>query len=122
MPRFAIFLLLFTLIRSSVPAQEIISGPPAQEIAQFPFKLLTGGIITIKAKVAHYPDTLNFILDTGSGGISLDSTTVDSLKIEATLSDRTIRGIAGIRQVKFVYNQSLHLPGLRVDSLNFHVE
>ncbi|QEC41306.1 aspartyl protease family protein [Pseudobacter ginsenosidimutans] len=121
MRRLAIFLLLITLIRSSLPAQEIFSGPPAEEIASFPFRLLTGGIITLKAKVGHYPDTLNFILDTGSGGISLDSSTVDSLKIHATLSDRTIRGIAGIRQVKFVYNQTLHLPGLRVDSLNFHV-
>ncbi|WP_127131582.1 aspartyl protease family protein [Pseudoflavitalea rhizosphaerae] len=121
MRRLAIFLFLITLIRPLLPAQEIISGPPAEEIAHFPFRLLTGGIITLKAKVGHYPDTLNFILDTGSGGISLDSSTVDSLKINATLSDRTIRGIAGIRRVKFVYNQTLHLPGLDVDSLNFHV-
>ncbi|NML19878.1 PDZ domain-containing protein [Pseudoflavitalea sp. G-6-1-2] len=113
--------LLLTLIRTTLPAQEIFVPPAAEEITSFPFKLLTGGIITLKAKVGNYPDTLNFILDTGSGGISLDSTTTDKLKINSTLSDRTIRGIAGVRQVKFVYNEALHLPGLKVDSLNFHV-
>jgi hypothetical protein len=33
----------------------------------------------------------------------------------------TILGIAGVRKVSFVYNQKLRLPGLTVDSLNFHV-
>jgi hypothetical protein len=43
------------------------------------------------------------------------------LKIKTEPSDRTIRGIAGIRTVRFIYNQTLHLPHLDVDSLNFHV-
>ena len=75
----------------------------------------------LKARFADYRDTLNFILDTGSGGISLDSTTVDYFKITPTASDMTILGIAGARKVSFVYNQKLRLPGLTVDSLNFHV-
>jgi hypothetical protein len=33
----------------------------------------------------------------------------------------TILGIAGTRKVSFVYNHKLRLPGLTVDSLNFHV-
>src|SRR5690606_29986339 len=70
---------------------------------------------------SDYPDTLTFILDTGSGGISLDSATAADLKVKTTLSDRTIRSISGIRQVYFAYNQKLHLPGLTVDSLNFHI-
>jgi hypothetical protein len=102
-------------------AQEEFVAPPSRYITQFPFKLLTGGIITLKAKVSDYPDSLNFILDTGSGGISLDSTTVERLGIKTELSDRTIRGIAGIRLVKFAYNHPLHLPNLVVDSLNFHI-
>ena len=69
----------------------------------------------------NYPDTLNFILDTGSGGISLDSATVVKFGITPTPSDLTILGIAGIRKVSFVYNQKLRLPGLTVDSLNFHI-
>ena len=75
----------------------------------------------LKAQFANYRDTLNFILDTGSGGISLDSATVDYFKITPTPSDLTILGIAGTRKVSFVYNQKLKLPGLTIDSLNFHV-
>ena len=58
---------------------------------------------------------------TGSGGISLDSQTVSELKIPFQPSDKTIRGIAGIRKVNFAYNNTLRLPCLNVDSLNFHI-
>jgi hypothetical protein len=33
----------------------------------------------------------------------------------------TILGIAVLRKVSFVYNQKLRLPGLTIDSLNFHI-
>src|SRR4029077_17148525 len=36
-------------------------------------------------------------------------------------SDRTIKGIAGIRKVGFLYHRTLHFPKLTIDSLNFHV-
>ncbi len=68
-----------------------------------------------------FKDSLNFILDTGSGGISLDSSTVDFFGLKPTESNRTIRGIAGVRNVSFLYNRQLHLPGLTIDSLDFHV-
>ena len=112
-------LLLFSV--TTVQSQEEFIPPPAQLIARFPFKLLTGGIITIKARVSAFPDTLNFILDTGSGGISLDSATAAYLKLPTSLSDRTIRGIAGVRRVNFSYNQTLHLPDLSVQNLDFHI-
>lgn len=75
----------------------------------------------IKARINDIKDSLNFILDTGSGGISLDSQTVDALKLPVKPSEKTIRGIAGIRKVNFCYNNTLQLPGLTVDSLNFHI-
>ncbi len=75
----------------------------------------------LRAKLDNYPDSLNFILDTGSGGISLDSTTVQELKIPTVASDRTIRGIAGLKTVRFANNHTLYFPGLQVDSLNFHI-
>ena len=77
--------------------------------------------MVIRGCVGKYTDSLTFILDTGSGGISLDSSTVSKLGFTTEASDKTIRGIAGIRNVRFVYNQSLYLPGLRTDSLNFHI-
>ena len=114
-------LILLLLFCSNLQAQEEFVPPPAKHITSFSFRLLTGGIIIVRATVSNFPDSLNFILDTGSGGISLDSITADELKIKAVPSDRTIRGIAGIRQVRFANNNTLHLPGLSVDSLNFHI-
>ena len=117
--RYLIFCIVLTC--TVCKAQEEFVSPPAKFVTAFPFRLLSGGIIIIKAKVSNFPDSLSFIFDTGSGGISLDSMTTVKLGIVGTPSDRTIRGIAGIRTVKFAYNQRLHLPGLTVDSLNFHI-
>ncbi|RYY29516.1 MAG: PDZ domain-containing protein [Chitinophagaceae bacterium] len=104
-----------------VKAQEEFVPPAAKFITSFPFRMLTGGVIMVKVQIQKFPDTLNFVLDTGSGGISFDSATVSRMNIDNQLSDRTIRGIAGIRRVRFSYNQTMLLPGLEVDSLNFHI-
>jgi hypothetical protein len=109
------------LVSLSVQAQEQFSEPPARKLTNVPLRTLSGGVILLKAVVNNYPDSLNFILDTGSGGISLDSSTCVELNIPLEASDKTIRGIGGIRNVKFLYNAKLQLPGLTVDSLNFHV-
>jgi hypothetical protein len=113
-----VFLLLFG---NRLTAQEKFVQPPAKLITRFPVTLFTGGVILLRARLGDFPDSLNFILDTGSGGISLDSTTSDRLKLQPVPSDKTILGIAGVRKVRFLYDQTLHLPGLTVDSLNFHV-
>ncbi len=119
----AIYLGAFLLIamQSVVLGQEYFSQPPAQIITDIPFRLYNGGVVMVRAKFDDVPDSLNFILDTGSGGISLDSVTVDRLKIPTVVSDRTIRGIAGIKKVRFANNHRLRFPGLEVDSLNFHI-
>jgi len=112
---------LLLLSNSDLRGQETFVQPPAKLITSFPVVLFTGGVILMKARLGDFPDSLNFILDTGSGGISLDSLTCVRLKLAPQPSDKTILGIAGIRQVKFLYNEVLHMPGLTVDSLNFHV-
>ena len=104
-----------------VCAQEEFIEPPASYITTVPFIQLTGGVVLLQARFENFPDTLNFILDTGSSGISLDSSTVEYLKLKPVPTNKTIRGIAGIRTVSFLYNQSLHFPGLTVDSLDFHI-
>lgn len=102
-------------------AQEIFYQPEAKLITRFPFKQYSGGVMVLKAKFADVPDTMNFILDTGSGGISLDSTTCSEFHIPLRASDTTITGLGGIRKVSFAFDQTLHLPGLSVKHLNFHV-
>lgn len=102
-------------------AQEVFSSPQAKELSRFKFEQLTGGIILIKAAIDSVKDSLNFILDTGSGGISLDSNTAAILNLKITPTDRTIRGIAGVRQVDYAMDHTLHLPGISIDSLDFHI-
>jgi hypothetical protein len=114
-------LMMLLLFMGTTTAQEVLEPPPAKRITKFGFDMLTGGIIILKAQLAPFPDTLNFVLDTGSGGISLDSATVAYFKLPVTPSDRTIRGIAGMKTVDFVLNRQLQLPGLVVDSLDFHI-
>lgn len=115
-------LVLFNLLLVlAVRAQEEFIEPPAKMLTRFSFTQLTGGIIILNGLVDDYPDTLNFILDSGSSGISLDSTTVEYLKLVPEASDKTIRGIAGIKKVGFLYDRKLHLPQLTVENLDFHV-
>ena len=64
-----------------VLAQEEFVQSPAIQLSQFRFTQMSGGIILVKAKLDDHLDSLNFVLDTGSGGISLDSATAALLKL-----------------------------------------
>jgi hypothetical protein len=116
-----IILSIIFLNSAQLHAQEEFVQPNAKMLTRFPFVLLNGGIIVFKAKVDNSADSLNFVLDTGSGGISLDSTTVAELGFNVSKSTRTIRGIAGLRLVDFVYDHTLQLKGLDVPHLDFHI-
>jgi len=109
------------LPRMTLAAQEEFIDPPSRHLATMSFVQLTGGIILMQATLNNFPDTLNFVLDTGSSGISLDSTTVQYFGLKPVPTERTIRGIAGIHKVSFLYNQQLHFPGITVNNLDFHV-
>jgi hypothetical protein len=90
-------------------------------ISRFPFKQYYGGVVVIQAQIQGIPDTLQFILDTGSAGISLDTSTCLRLGIPLTPSDKIVRGVGGSKKVSFAMNRTLILPGLVVDSLDFHI-
>ena len=102
-------------------AQEILVEPKAKLITRFPFKQFSGGVMMVRARLANIPDSLNFILDTGSGGISLDSSTCIEFNIPLTATDTTISGIGGVRKVPFLFDETMYLPNLVVKHLNFHV-
>jgi hypothetical protein len=115
-------LILFGLFCAGIlRAQEEFVPPQANLITRFSFYQLGGGIIVVQGLLEGRQDTLNFVMDTGSGGISLDSATVDRLELPLTPSGRIIRGLNGVRQVNFVNRQTLRLPGISVDNLDFHV-
>jgi hypothetical protein len=102
-------------------AQEEFIPPTAKLITRFPFTQLSGGIVIVRAQIDNYPDTLNLVFDTGSGGISLDSTTAGYLKVTYIKTEKTIRGIAGIKTVDFTMDHTLKLPGLETPHLDFHI-
>jgi hypothetical protein len=106
---------------TTLSAQEQFIEKRAKFITRFPFRQLTGGVILVQARFNEIPDTLNFILDTGSGGISLDSATCKEFKIPHAPSGKTINGIAGIKEVDFAKNNTLVLPGLKVEGLDFYI-
>lgn len=102
-------------------AQEEFVLPQSKFLTKFSFTQLSGGIIILRATVDDIKDTLNFVLDTGSGGISLDSETVAKYGFQRVKSDKTIRGIAGMKNVEFTNHHTLKLPGLDVTNLDFHI-
>lgn len=102
-------------------AQELLPRTESKFITSFPFKQFSGGVIVLKARFGDISDTLNFILDTGSGGISLDSGTCEEFHIQIRKTDTTVTGIGGAHRVSFAFDRTLYLPGLTVEHLNFHV-
>ncbi len=118
-----IFSILFLLAGCSKMAESQTSNsrPESKLITNFQFEMLTGGVILLKATFNDIPDSLNFILDTGSGGISLDSATAAEFKIPNIPSGLRVSGIAGSRTVNVSNNNKLNFPGLTVDSLNFFI-
>jgi len=120
MKRILIYILTACCV-TTVSAQEQFIEKRAKLITKFPFKQLSGGVILVQAKLNNLPVPLNFILDTGSGGISLDSVTCEEFKIPHSPSGRTINGIAGIKEVDFSKNNTLVLPGLKVENLDFYI-
>ncbi len=103
-------------------SQELLKPiPAAKYITSFSFKQYSGGVMIVQAQLNNIKDTFNFILDTGSGGISLDSSTCADYQIASRQSDTTITGMGAARRVRFAYNQQLHLKGLTISRLNFHI-
>lgn len=95
--------------------------PKAQFLGTVNFKQLLGGVILLEAYLDTISTPLNFILDTGSGGISLDSSTCDEFQIITKPTDTIVSGIGGNKKVSFVFDRALRINTLEVQNLNFHI-
>ena len=115
------FLLIILVFLFDFSNGQEIYEKPAQFITKFPFRQLTGGVIIVQAKFNKLTEPFNFILDTGSGAISLDSSTAAEFKIPHVPSGKSINGIAGSSEVDYTKDNKLVLPGLTVDSLDFYI-
>jgi len=115
-------LLIPVIFTINCHAQELLTPiSKAKYVTRFPFTQYSGGVMVVKACINNIKDSLNFVLDTGSGGISLDSATAVRLNIALTPSDTVITGMGDSHKVSFAFNQTLHLPGLTIERLNFHI-
>ncbi len=122
---FHVIILILSLlyVPSNISAQdtENTKEPEARLVARFPFKQYYGGVVVLSARLNDHPDTLQFLLDTGSAGISLDTTTCVRLGLKLTPSDKVVRGLVASKNIVYAADNTLHLPGLTADSLDFHI-
>jgi len=95
--------------------------PASRYLTSIHFKVLFGGIIIGKARIDGFPDSLNFIFDTGCGSVSLDSTTAAGFGMVPRTSSAVIHGVGGICPQRLVDSQSLHLGDITIDSLSVQV-
>jgi Aspartyl protease len=93
----------------------------ARWLETIPIKTYTGGVIVIEAKLNNIAEPLNFILDTGSGGISLDSATCAEFNIVSRITDTLVSGIGGTKHVAYAFNQTLTTGKLKTENLNFYI-
>jgi hypothetical protein len=113
--RFLLAVLLLAVLQAS--SQTLTPAP----LTRVPILQVTGGVVIIQAQLSPFGDTLQFIFDTGSSGISLDSATAHYLGLRPTFEGLLIKGIAGVREVPQLRNQSLTIGDLRTDSLTFYI-
>jgi hypothetical protein len=111
----------FLLICFFSTANERSKSGSSTFVTKFSFQTVSGGFIIIKAKLAGFSKLLYFMLDTGCSGVSLDSSLVAELGLTPEASDQQLSGLTSKKNVQFVNNRSLHLQGLQLDSLNFHI-
>lgn len=116
-----LLLIIFIFFLSCLYGQGTSYEKPATFITKFPFRQLNGGVILIQARFNKISQPLNFILDSGSGAISLDSATTVEFNIPHKPSGKSINGIAGISDVDYAQNNQLTFPGLVIDSLDFYI-
>lgn len=118
-------LLLLALIGVSslrpATAQDNDFLPADRYLASLRFNILNGGIIVARVRLDSFPDSLNFIFDTGCGGASLDSATAVRLGLRPRQSAFLIKGIAGTCPQRLLDSCRLTVGGYTVDSLTLHV-
>ncbi len=120
--RIIILLSLILAATGTVMAQQPSRGfPKAQFVGTVNFQQLIGGVILLEGRLDTISTPLNFILDTGSGGISLDSSTCDEFNIITTPSDTIVSGIGGSKKVSFVFDKTLLINKTKVEHLSFHI-
>jgi len=118
--RLFVFVLLSGILVRPARAQRPIV-PADRLLTTIPFTVLNGGIVLGRVRLDSFPDSLNFIFDTGCGGVSLDSTTAAYYHLKPRTSPLFVRGIAGEIPQRLLEGRSLAIGGITLDSLTLQV-
>jgi len=112
--------ILFFLL-NTVRAQKETKHPQARLLSTVPFRTFSGGVIIIKIQLGDIPDSLSFLIDTGSSTVSFDSATSARYQMLPEISDQVLVGIGGVRNAMVVKKQNIHLGNFTVDNVNLNV-
>lgn len=119
--RLFVFVLLCGIMIRPARAQRKPFLPDDRLLTTIPFTVLNGGIVLGKVRLDPFPDTLNFIFDTGCGAVSLDSATAAFYKLQPKTSALFVRGIAGQLPQRLLSGMSISVGGVTIDSLTIQV-
>lgn len=107
----------WVLLSTLLWAQAI--DPP---LTQSSFRMLSGGVVLISVQIEGIPDTLNLILDSGSGSVSLDANRCDAFGWQTAFSDAIVQGIGGIGNRYLTESKSIRLSGFAFPPMLFRVQ
>jgi len=111
---------IISLLPFIVHAQQKGLNIRGKKLAVADFRQLDGGVPLIWCQLEGFDDTLSFVLDSGSSGVSLDSTFCAQYGLVAAPTEKTVSGISGSSNVKLITNKRLDLFGLMTSPMNFH--
>ncbi len=118
--RLTILFILCTIANATL-SQKNIYTEPSKLLTKLKFHLPQEGVVIFNVLLDNYPDTLNFIFDTGASAAFLDSATAARLNISTGKDIRTVRGMGGIQNIFLSKNHSLKLGDLTEDSLDIYL-
>jgi hypothetical protein len=119
--RFLIFIIVLVLSLDTALGQKDSRHNSAKLLSSVPFKTFSGGIMVVRIQLGDLPDSLSFLIDTGSAGVSLDSSTCRHYEMLSSASDQVLIGIGGARNPMVVKNQIIRLGECMTDSVNLNV-
>ncbi|MFM7710059.1 MAG: aspartyl protease family protein [Ferruginibacter sp.] len=108
---------LLVLVPSFLLAQAV--KPP---LTQSTFRMLSGGVVLLAVQLEGIPDTLHFILDSGSGSVSLDADRCQSYGWQTAVSDTIVQGIGGTGNRYLTESKSIRLNGFAFPPMLFRVQ
>ncbi|MEN9962930.1 MAG: hypothetical protein RL582_25 [Bacteroidota bacterium] len=116
------FLYLYFLLfwNADLFCRNVSDSTESRYIGSIPFQTLSGGVLMVVGSLDGWKDSLHFILDTGSGAISIDATKSASMGFVSNESSN-LSGIGGQSAVPVSHLHTLHLNGISTPDLNFHV-